>query len=215
MMALGARILALALLSATGCAAQGEHFDDRDWTKDHGIQTGAWREVETLFGEEERDSDQNNALRGVRLDLTMTAKATPDTRCHCLDVVIGQPTEKKFAWAGPKPNVGSQQMALAIRTEGSKCTLPDGVRRRPSIQAVDTNGRDVIVVIEELPYDRPQALGAVIQKPHPEGRLYVRSRRFKNVVLPYAHQGLAQNGACLIKTDPREHHQQFGSGRRF
>jgi hypothetical protein len=205
----------LALASAVGCAGQSEHFNDRDWTKDHGIQTGAWREVETLFGEEESAVEQNFVPRGVRLDLTMAGKTTPDTRCNCLDVVIGSVGDKKFSWAGSKPLVGENQMAVAIRTEGSKCALPDAVKRRPSIQAVDLNGRDVVIIIEELPYDRPQALGAIVQKPHSEGHLYVRSRRYKNLVLPYAHQGFLQNDACLIKTDPREHHLQSGSGLSF
>ncbi len=190
-----------------GCAAQSQHHDDRDWTKDHGIQTGAWREVETLFSLEDSDADQYDATpRGVRHDLTFAANAEPDTRCHCIDVVVGNANEGKFAWAGSKPRVSQKNLLVALKTDGSKCSLPEGTPRRPSIQAVDIVGQDVVIVIEELPYDRPQALGAVVQKPGPEGNLYVRPRKYKNRVLPYARG--VQTSQCLIKTDKREHHTQ-------
>lgn len=219
-MAHGARnawgLVVLACSTWLGCAAQSQHHDDRDWTKDHGIQTGAWREVENLFGAEESDVDRYDATpRGVRHDLTYATNAEPDTQCNCLDVVIGRPSEGKFAWAGGKPKISQNHLVIALKTDGSKCSLPDGTPRRPSIQAVDISGDDVIVVIEELPFDRPQALGAVIQKPRPDGNLWVRPRKYKNRVLPYARGTAQQSGHCLVKTDKREHHQQFRSGTDF
>jgi hypothetical protein len=197
-----------------GCSAQSQHYDDRDWTKDHGIQTGAWREVETLFDAAESDVDRYTATpRGVRHDLSMAANARPDTRCHCLDVAIGGPNEPQFSWAGRRPKIAQQHLVVAIKTQGSKCSLPDGTKRRPSIQAVDVSGHDVIIVVEELPFDRPQALGAVVQKPYPDGNLYVRPAKYKNRVLPYARTGSSDR--CLIKTDKRAHHLQIRSGRHF
>lgn len=209
-------LVVLACSGLLGCSGQSQHHDDRDWTKDHGIQTGAWREVETLFDAEESDVDRYNATpRGVRHDLSVANNVEPDTRCHCIDVVIGRPGDAKFTWAGRKPKISQNHLAIAIKTEGSKCGLPDGTPRRPSIQAVDTTGKDVVLVIEELPFDRPQALGAVVQKPDPEGSLWVRPRTYKNRVLPYARGVEDRSSRCLIKTDKNEHHLNLRSGQHF
>jgi hypothetical protein len=196
------------------CGAQSENYDDQDWTKDHGLQSGAWREVETLFSAAESDADRyNQTLRGVRHDLTPRSGAEPTTRCTCLDVIIGKPSDPRFAWADTPPALSDKTMALAVRTEGSNC--PNGpAKRRPSIQAVEERGGNVTVVIEELGYDRPQALGAVIPKPALEGALYVRAASSKHQRLPYAAT-VHGNNICRVVTDPNQHHQQIRSGRRF
>ena len=197
-----------------GCGAQSENFDDRDWTKQHGDQSAAWREVETLFGASESDADRfEHSLRGVRHDLTLRTKADPDTRCTCVDVGIGLPNDQRFAWAGKRPLIDPQNMIIALRTQGSEC--PTALtKRRPSIQAVDVKGADVTVVIEELTYDRPQALGAIIRKPGPSGRLFVRSRKYRNQKLPYARQ-VSGKSLCRVETSQSSHHQQIRSGRRY
>jgi hypothetical protein len=207
-----ATTLVLALLGAvvSGCGAQSENYDDKDWTKQHGIQSAPYREVESLFSAEESDADQFKfSLNGVRHDLTMKAGIKPDTRCTCLDVAIGPPGDPRFVWAGKRPKVSGKDMVIAVRTEGSKCEGP--AKRRPSIQAVDTRGDDVTVVIEELGYERPQALGAIIVKPGHGGRLYVRAAKKS---LPYART-VAGSNICRIETDLRKHHQQVRAGRRF
>ena len=198
-------------LSVAGCGAQSENFDDKDWTKDHGIQTAPWREVESMFSDQESNADQFKfSLNGVRHDLTLKADGKPTTRCTCLDVAVGRPGDPRFVWAGRRPRVSGKDMVIALRTEGSNCpNAPKG--RRPSIQGVDTRGDDVIVLIEELPYDRPQALGAIIVKPGHQGRLYVKAVTTK---LPYARTKSGAN-VCYIDTDPRQHHQQVRAGRRF
>ena len=200
--------------SLAGCGAQSENFDDKDWTKDHGIQTAPFREVESMFSDQESNADQFKfPLNGVRHDLTLQAKGKPTTRCTCLDVAIGTPGDPRFVWAGRRPRVSGKDMVVALRTQGSNCPSgPD--KRRPSIQGVDTRGDDVTILVEELPYDRPQALGAIIVKPGHQGRLYVRAANTKRTKLPYAR---AKNGSniCYIDTDPRQHHQQVRSGRRF
>ena len=197
-----------------GCGAQSENFDDQDWTKDHGLQSGAWREVETLFSAAESDADRyNQSLPGVRQDLTLRGGTDPSTRCTCLDVAIGSPNDPRFAWADVRPTVSSKTMVLAISTEGSNCPSgPD--KRRPSIQAVEQRGANVTVVIEELGYDRPQALGAIIPKPGAEGALYVRAASSKQLKLPYAAT-VHGNNICRVVTDPNQHHLQIRSGRRF
>jgi hypothetical protein len=201
-------------LSLIGCGAQSENFDDKDWTKQHGIQTAPWREVESMFSDQESNADQFKfSLEGVRHDLTLGPDAKPTTRCTCLDVAIGTAGDRRFVWAGKRPKVAGKDMVVALRTEGSNC--PNGPdKRRPSIQGVDTRGDDVTIIIEELKLDRPQALGAIIVKPGAQGRLYVRAANTKRTKLPYAR---AKSGAnvCYIETDPRLHHQQVRAGRRF
>jgi hypothetical protein len=207
--------LAAALAAfVSGCGAQSENFDDKDWTKQHGIQRAPWRDVESLFGQGETDADMfKYALNGVRHDLTLGEKAKPDTRCTCLDVVIGKAGDPRLTWAGKRPKVAGKDMVIAVRTDGSKCPGASD-KRRPSIQAVEARGADVTIVIEELTYDRPQALGAVISKPGHLGHLYVRSANNRLGKLPYGRTVQGTN-ICRIDTDIRAHHQQIRAGRRF
>jgi len=205
-------LVGLTLLGActVGCGAQSQNFDDKDWTKEHGIETAPYREVESLFSDQESNADQFKfSLNGVRHDLTLKSSAKPTTRCTCLDVAIGRPGDPRFVWAGKRPKVSGKDMVIAMRTDGSKC--PHGAEdRRPSIQGVDTRGDDVTVIVEELTFDRPQALGAIIVKPGHKGRLYVRAA---SNALPYARAKTGPN-ICYIDTE-RQHHQQVRSGRRF
>jgi len=211
------RIFVMGLVSAlaTGCGAQSENFDDRDWTKEHGLQRGAYRDAETLFDAGETDVDRYRyILRGVRHDLTLQDEGKPDTRCSCLDVAVGRPQDKRFAWAEERPAVSPDHLVVSVRTDRSVC--PGGnPERRPSIQAVDKVGQDVIVVIEELGFERPQALGAVVEKPGPDGHLWVRSRKSKRYSLPYARRPGDKRDMCRIDTDRRLHHSHVRAGRRF
>jgi len=180
-----------------GCAARSEFREDADWTKDSPQEGGKWREVESLFDAAESQAERpDQSLRGVRHDLTVAAGQEPLKRCSCLDVVVGRPQDGKFRWAGRRPSISHKNIIVAIRTEGSQC-LGVGPNRRPSIQAVDVEGRDVIVVVEELPLNRPQALGAIVRKPRPGGSIFVRSRKFKKTKLPYA-QSNEIHGMCKI-----------------
>jgi hypothetical protein len=181
------------------CGASSANQDDRDWTVDHGSEAGAWREVETM-GDEAAPAQNapDQTLRGVRHDLMFSPNAQPDARCNCIDVVLGKPEDPKFSWAGERPTTGAQHMAIALRTESSQCSAGGGPRR-PSIQAVDVKGDDVIVVIEELGFNRPQALGAIIKKPGPHGGLYVRARQLKGTSLPYAAS--SNKGMCRVPHD--------------
>jgi hypothetical protein len=195
-----------------GCAAQSENFDDRDWTKDHGLQQGpAWREVESLFGASESDVDRfEHSLPGVRHDLVLKEGGKVDTRCTCLDVAIGDPSDGRFGWAGRRPTVSGSDMVLAVRTQGSNCPKASS-NRRPSIQAVTVQGGNVTIVIEELKFDRPQALGAVVRKPSPAGGLFVKSAKKS---MPYA-QTVGGKNLCKVETELHSHHQKIHSGRRF
>jgi hypothetical protein len=192
-----------------GCSAQTDHLDDRDWTKEHGLQSGAYREAETLFTEAEADVDNiKHTLRGVRHDLTLAASGSPDARCRCLEVAIGNPRDPRFTWASDPPTIDPDNMVVVLRSAGTDC---GDSHRRPSIQAVEVSASDVVVVIEELGFERPQALGAVILKPGRDGGLWVRAANKK---LPYARSSAGRD-ACRVPTDPARHHRQIRAGRRF
>jgi len=184
---------------AAGCASQAELMDDRDWTVASAVETGKWRDIESLFGAEQASAGKH-VLRGVRHDLTMAAQTTPDVRCSCMDVVIGTAGNSgKFRWAGEKPRLVNSQLAVAVRTRGAQCPAGVSERRRPSIYAVDQDGPHVIVVIEELEFDRPQALGAVIAQPKPGGSVWLRSRKYRHKRLPYGWTGLRNNMCRLMR----------------
>jgi hypothetical protein len=168
-------VCVVALAGLTGCAAQSE--------------------VESLSGAQEQAEVDNKRyeLRGVRHDLMMAANAQAESRCSCIDVVVGRPGQGKFRWAGERPAVSPNHLVVAFRTKGSQCAdAPKN--RRPSIQAVDQQGNDVIVVIEELTFDRPQALGAIVRKPNADGGLFVRPAS-KSV--PYARSA-NRVGKCRV-----------------
>jgi hypothetical protein len=189
---------------ALGCADKADLYEDRDWTKEGEAKTAAWREVESLFSREETDADRGNyTLRGVRHDLTLSKDARVKAHCTCLDVSYGSADDPAFRWAGEVPIISPDQVVVALRTEGSKCGPEHTKNRRPSIYAVDQANGNIVVVVEELPADRPQALGAIIDLPAPAEALYVRSRRYKDHVLPYAQGTVQTSGMCKVMTRTR------------
>ena len=86
-------------------------------------------------------------------------------------------------------------MAIALSARGVDCPggLQDEEKRRPSISAVDQEGNDVIIEVEELPEGRPLATGAVIPKPAAGGAIYVKGR---GGAVPYARPGAG--GPCKV-----------------
>lgn len=179
---------ALVALTALGCASQSKYLNDQDWTRERGDEKVAWRETESMFTEEESDADRFRAeLQGVRHDLTMSESAKPTARCNCLDVVIGSSGSRDFAWTGEAPLISKQHLLFAMRPRDRQCQGGQTISR-PSIRAVDTAGKHVIVVVEELPFDRPAAQGAIITKPQEGGGVWVRSDKRRQ---PYGgSQGL-------------------------
>lgn len=165
------------LLTQAGCARQQTFLEDQSWTRDQGGQGERWREVESLFSAEESDADNYNAvLLGVRHDLAMMPEAKPTAVCNCLDVLVGRPEDPGFAWAGERPIVSVKHQVVAVRPRGRQCQGGQAIIR-PSIRAVDSEGGNVFLVIEELRLDRPSALGAVVPQMQPGGTLFVRSNR--------------------------------------
>lgn len=195
----------LAAVGCLSCATQNKFLDDQDWSRDAALEGGKWRDTQSLFKSGETDADRyKHTLRGVRQDLTLAKSAEATARCPCIDVAVGRPGKAGFRWAGEKPVIAPDEEVVAVRTDGSECS--DGAsQRRPSIRAVDVSDGDVTVVIEELPFDRPQALGAIIARPRPGGTLYVRARRRvlyredKGQALPYGREGLLKH-RCKVYT---------------
>jgi hypothetical protein len=121
---------------------------------------------------------------GVRHDLALAPSKKNPASCSCLSVVVGEPNDPRFVWRGVRPSLASSHQALAISASGLDCPgAPPPADRRPSISAIDTNGSDVVVEIEEVPSDRPLASGAILQNLGATARVFVRQR---NPKLPYA-----------------------------
>ncbi|MBM4358679.1 MAG: hypothetical protein FJ096_11285 [Deltaproteobacteria bacterium] len=192
--------LTCALLLVTGCAKKDDLLD-ADWIKETQAGQAPWREVESLFSNQKADSkDARHALRGVSHDLKLNPQAAPSARCTCLDVAVGPATEPRFRWTGDPPLLAPDQLAVAMRTEGSNCPAPESQPRRPSIYAVDQIEGDTIIVVEELPADRPQALGAIIPMPAPGRSLYVRARSDRTQVAIYAQGPKGPSSMCRVMT---------------
>ncbi len=133
---------------------------------------------------------------GVRLDLSMKPSAPRAVTCGCLAIEVGMPGKQAFLWDGKTPPIGPDALAVAVSTRGVECAaVPDESKRRASISAVDSEGDDVFIEIEDLPEGQPLALGAIIRKPGPNGALYIRPRSKK---VGYVPQG--EDKRCKIKT---------------
>lgn len=160
---------------------------DDNWTAEPGVGDGKPGRASASLAAPQPLDETNpgaRALVGVRLDLSLSAQA-PQARCPCLAVEVGSPTDAKFLWQAGAPSVAKGALAIAVSARGVECPggEPDERRRRPSISAVDVEGNDVIVEIEELGEGPPLASGALIPDPAPGGSVYVRG---KSRDVPYA-----------------------------
>lgn len=135
-------------------------------------------------------------LLGVRPDLALSASAPKTARCPCLSVEVGAASDPNFQWQAGPPQTTPGSLAIAISSRGVECPGgdPDDTKRRPSISAVDVEGNDVIVEIEELREGPPLASGALIPEPGAGGAVYVRARGKK---LPYART--ATSSRCKVR----------------
>ena len=93
--------------------------------------------------------------------------------CQCVAAVVGNGNEADFAWYGEKPAIGPDALAVAITADGIPCERKG---RGPSIAAIDRDGQDVVVVLEEFKDTRPIALGAIIPNPGQGGTVFLTSR---------------------------------------
>lgn len=140
-------------------------------------------------------TEQASAWVGVRHDLMLAPSPDRKERCNCLAVEVGEPKDPRFQWVAGAPETGSDVMAVALSARGVPCPggNADEEKRRPSISAVDEEGNDVIVEVEELPEGRPVATGAVIPRPRSGGGIYVKPR---SGAVPYAR--MQGGGRCKV-----------------
>lgn len=172
--------------SALGCGGDQEWRSDMSWQGQDGPMATAEPTSRDAHILPPSGDAQTTPLTwfGVRHDLTMATSAPRSAVCSCLAAEVGMPGKQAFVWDGSVPTIGSDALVVAVSARGVACAaVPDETKRRASISAVDRDGADVIVEIEELPEGRPLALGAIIPKPDPGGSVYVRGRSPK---IPYA-----------------------------
>jgi hypothetical protein len=171
-----AGVLSVAL---AGCGAS-QRGDDSDWTPEIQQKHKRLREPESLFGARPLDPAEKGitAIVGVRHDLMLSA-SPHEARCACLSVEVGSAGDPNFFWAGGAPDVSPDALSIAVGARGIACPGgdPDDRRRRPSISAVDVEGDDIVVEVEDLPQGRPLASGAIIPRPGSKGSIYVRPRK--------------------------------------
>ena len=169
--------------AAAGCGGDQKTAAEANWSPDPVESDRPLRETEALDGEEagpqplDAKPAATRALVGVRPDLGLAAGAGRAT-CPCLAVVVGSPSDATFQWQAGAPKTGADSLAVAVSARGIDCPggEPDETKRRPSISAVDVEGSDVVIEVEELPDGAPLASGALIPLPGPGGSIYVRGR---------------------------------------
>jgi hypothetical protein len=179
------------------CACGGEqHSIDSSWSAEPEEEQQALREAETLdlaAAPEPLVADKPQPTwLGVRPDVMIAPSAPHQAKCNCLAVHVGGAGDSAFQWQNDVPPVGPDARVIAVSARGVPCS--DDAKGRPSISAVDRDGSDVVVEVEELPEGRPLASGAIIPAPGAGGSVYVRG---KSRSVPYARG--APGGRCKVR----------------
>jgi hypothetical protein len=200
------RLLALLLaglgLAALGCGGDQSWTSDANWqgedrSKPLTSRTLDSDDAQTLTPAAKAAQPDALTWFGVRHDLSMSPSAPRTPACGCLAVEVGMPGRQAFTWDGQVPEIGPDAVVVAISARGVDCPAePDESKRRASISAVDRDGDDVLVEIEDLPPGRPLALGAIIPKPGPSGGLFLVAKNAKVPWVPHA----AGNKRCKVKS---------------
>jgi hypothetical protein len=175
-------LVPLVLGLATVACGGSQRAADADWSPEPEKKDRHLRVTESLSPPQPIEENKPTAVLGVRHDL-MLADGPHEARCSCLSIEVGRADDPKFFWAGGAADIGSDALILAVGARGIACPGgdPDDRRRRPSISAVDQDGEDIIVEVEDLPEGRPLASGAIIPRPGAKGGIYVRPRKGNGV----------------------------------
>ncbi|MCC6555427.1 MAG: hypothetical protein IT372_20905 [Polyangiaceae bacterium] len=189
-----AALAAALALAAASCGGSKHNTADSYWSSEpHDEGTKPLRETQSLTDSAPpptplTTSSPLSSWVGVRHDLSLAPSPARKEACSCLAVEVGPAADPRFQWAAGAPDIGGEAVAVALSARGVPCPGgdPDEEKRRPSISAVDQEGNDVIVEVEELPPGRPLATGAVIPKPAQGGAIYIKGRTAK---VPYARAG--------------------------
>lgn len=109
------------------------------------------------------------ALLGARRDLKF--KGPKHVTCSCLAVALGEPEDAAFEWEHVPPSINSQQIVVALSSEGVSCGGDVGLGA--SYKGYQTPGNDVVIMVERAHQGRPVTSGAVIPRPIADGQVYV------------------------------------------
>ncbi len=113
---------------------------------------------------------------GVAHDLSLSSGSPRGAVCRCLAVAYGAPSDAKFTWQAGPPAAGHDTIAIAIASDGVAC--PSGSPPvRASISAVEREGSDIVLVVENVGVGRPIMRGALALRPGPNGAIAVRTGR--------------------------------------
>lgn len=139
------------------------------------------------------DSEGEEPLLGARQGLRYHGPAT--THCRCVDVAMGQATDPAFEWSTERPrtNPNTQLVVAIANAEGACPGAPEG-SSGASYWGFETQGNDVIVVVEPAVEGRPVASGAIIPKPFGDGQVYLRP---VSSSLPYG-KALEDGDRCKV-----------------
>ena len=112
---------------------------------------------------------------GVVHDLSLAAGAPRAAVCRCLAVAYGAPSDGKFTWQAGPPAGDHDTIAIAIAADGVAC--PSGTPPlRASISAIEHEGTNIVLVVENVGVGRPIMRGALAASPGPSGAIVVRTR---------------------------------------
>jgi hypothetical protein len=196
--------LAVAALGAlgSGCRAQvqakaqvnagGETEDDRKYE----IPEPATTAVPTSgpAPEPRAFAGDRTYFLGVVHDLSLSPSATRTPACRCLAVGYGPPSDPKFAWQAGPPRFEPGTMAVGIAADGVPCSATGYAPLRASISAVERQGDDIVVVVENVREGLPTMHGALVVAPTGKGTLVVRARRGA----PYGAPPSGGAGPCRV-----------------
>jgi len=85
-------------------------------------------------------------------------------------------------------------MAVAIAADGVACAARGYAPLRASISAVELDGDDVVLVVENVRDGAPAMRGALVSPPSDKGALVVRARRGA----PYGAPSAGGPGPCRL-----------------
>jgi hypothetical protein len=137
---------------------------------------------------------KDSALLGERQDLSYRGPST--SSCKCMEVALGQPGDRAFAWAGERPKtMRESQLVFAMSSAGIACPGAGDKATGASYWGYEVLGNDVVVVVERAYAGRPVASGAIIPRPTGNGQVYVRPIDKK---LPYGGPLSGPGDRCQV-----------------
>jgi len=132
---------------------------------------------------------------GVVHDLALAPSAQRSAACQCLAVDYGAPNDPKFVWQAGAPRTDGQTLAVAVAADGIACSARGYAPQLASISAVQIDGDNLVLVMENVREGAPVVHGALVVPPGPAGTLIVRSRGGA----PYGAPVAGGRGPCRLQ----------------